>query len=399
MRTPERLLPLIEQGIIEEVLMPLQAGKEAEVFLVRSGGETRVAKVYKELGSRGFRSRADYLDGRQVRSSRSQRAIDKRSAFGRREEEDAWHNAEVDALYRIRGLGVRVPEPFHFVDGVLVMELVCDEEGRPAPRLADRTLQRAEAQEVFHRLLREVVKMLCGGLIHADLSDFNVLMGRDGPVLIDFPQAVDPAVNNNARRMLIRDVNNLTRILGRYAPQLRRMRYGEEMWALYEQGELTPDTPLTGTYRGSSVQADTEALLAEIADIEREARERREALGLPPARPPRAPRFNLEPPPDPPKSAAKPAAVEPAAEPPAKKKRRRKKRRPESAEAGGGPAQAAPKPAPKPPRAAAPTARSLPRPGSAPQVPPWAPPRWPAPGPGGQGRLRPRCSHRRRGRW
>ncbi len=318
MRTPERLVPLMEQGVIEEVIRPLQAGKEAEVFLVRAEGAVRVAKVYKEVEYRGFRNRADYTDGRRVRSSRSQRAIDKRSAFGRQQEEEAWHAAEVDALYRIQGAGVRVPEPYAFVEGVLVMELVCDEHGRPAPRLADLTLRRDEAVEVFHTLLREVVKMLCAGLIHADLSDFNVLMGNDGPVLIDFPQAVDPAHNNHARRLLIRDVDNLCRILGRFAPQLRRKKYGQEMWSLYERGELTPRTRLTGRYRRPKVQADADAVLAEIAEIERESRERREALGLPPARPPRAPSFSEKPSPEP--QDAVPTAT-------GKKRRRRRKKR------------------------------------------------------------------------
>lgn len=285
--------------------MPLQSGKEAQVYLVRAGGEVCVAKVYKEIDYRGFRNRAEYLDGRQVKGSRAQRAVEKRSAFGRREEEEAWHCAEVQALSRMKAAGVRVPGPLQFMDGVLVMELVSDAGGRPAPRLADLSLGRAEAVEVFHLLLREVVKMLCAGLIHSDLSDFNVLMGKNGPLIIDFPQAVDPAVNNNARRLLIRDVNNLARILGRYEPDLRRRRYGEEMWALYERGELTPDTPLTGVYRPSTVQADTEALLAEIAESEREFRERREALGLPPPRPPRAPRFALESVPEEPAPAAR----------------------------------------------------------------------------------------------
>jgi RIO kinase 1 len=226
MRIPERLAPLVDQGIIDEVIRPLMSGKEAQVYLVRSGGELRVAKLYKEQSHRSFRNRSVYTDGRKVRSSREQRAIDKRSSFGRRMDEAAWHNAEVDALFRIHALGVRVPEPFEFVDGVLVMELVVDYLGEPAPRLADLSIDRAEAKAIFDHLLREVVRMLCGGIVHADLSDFNVLMAHDGPVLIDFPQCVDPAHNNNARRLLIRDVDNLTRILGRFAPELRRMRYG-----------------------------------------------------------------------------------------------------------------------------------------------------------------------------
>jgi RIO kinase 1 len=229
-------------------------------------------------------------------------------------DERAWHDAEVDALYRIHAAGVRVPKPFAFVDGVLVMELIQGHDGEPAPRLADLSLSRAEAKAIFDLLLREVVRMLCAGLVHADLSDFNVLLGVDGPVLIDFPQCVDPAHNNNARRLLIRDVDNLTRILGRFAPELRRMRYGQEMWEIYEAGDLTPDTPLTGKRRRQTHKADTDALLAEIEELEREARERREALGLAPSRPPRRPVPVAEEP---------PPRQEPA--PPAKRRRRRRR--------------------------------------------------------------------------
>ncbi len=319
MRIPERLAPLVHQGVIEEVVRPLMSGKEAQVYLVRAGGELRVAKVYKELDHRSFRHRSDYTDGRRVRSSRGQRAIDKRSAYGRSLDEAAWHSAEVEALYRIRAAGVRVPEPYDFIDGVLVMELIQDERGEPAPRLADLDLGRGQAKDIFLRLLREVVRMLCGGMVHADLSDFNVLLGRDGPVLIDFPQCVDPAHNNNARRLLIRDVDNLTRILGRFAPELRRMRYGQELWDIYQRGELTPDTKLTGRFRRRRQKADTNALLAEIEELERESRERREALGLPPVRPPRAPRPSGKP---------QPTAAPPEKEPsrPARKRRRRRRR-------------------------------------------------------------------------
>jgi RIO kinase 1 len=315
MRIPERLAPLVDQGIIEQVIRPLMSGKEAQVYLVRSRGEVRVAKLYKELDHRSFRHRSDYTDGRRVRNSRAQRAIAKRSAYGRSLDEQAWRNAEVDALFRIHAAGVRVPEPFEFIDGVLVMELITDAEGRPAPRLADLSLGRSEAKDLFHHLLREVVRMLCGGVVHADLSDFNVLLAHDGPVLIDFPQCVDPAHNNNARRLLIRDVDNLTRILGRFAPELRRMRYGHEMWDLYERGELHPDSPLTGKRRRKA-KADTSSLLAEIEELERESRERRAALGLAPPKPPRAPVQSAEPEPQP--------AKEPA---PSRRRRNRRRRR------------------------------------------------------------------------
>jgi len=317
MRIPERLLPLVDQGAIDEVIRPLMSGKEAQVYLVRTGEEIRVAKVYKELDYRSFRNRADYTDGRRVRNSREQRAIAKRTSYGRGLDEQAWHTAEVDALFRIHAAGVRVPEPFEFIDGVLVMELVQDEHGEPAPRLADLALSRDEAKSMFDHLLREVVRMLCAGIVHADLSDFNVLLAHDGPVLIDFPQCVDPAHNNNAHRLLVRDVDNLTRILGRFAPGLRRMRYGDEIWDLYEAGNLRPDSPLTGKRR-QQAQADTSSLLAEIEDLERESRERREALGLPPAAPPRAPVILSDPEPEPEEQ------VTPS---PSKRKRSRRRRR------------------------------------------------------------------------
>ena len=321
MRIPERLVPLVDQGIIDEVIRPLMSGKEAQVYLVRKGEEVRVAKLYKELDHRSFRNRSDYTDGRKVRNSRQQRAIAKRSAYGRSLDEEAWHNAEVDALFRIHGAGVRVPEPFEFIDGVLVMELIRDHEGEPAPRLADLSISQSEAKEIFNHLLREVVRMLCTGIVHADLSDFNVLLSHDGPVLIDFPQCVDPAHNNNAQRLLIRDVDNLTRILGRFAPELRRMRYGHEIWDLYERGELRPDSPLSGKRRRKA-KADTSSLLAEIEEIERESRERREALGLPPAAPPRASVHLLEPEPEP-----EPKPPPEKSRPASKRRRNRRRRR------------------------------------------------------------------------
>jgi RIO kinase 1 len=216
-----------------------------------------------------------------VRSSREQRAINKGSRFGRARIEEAWGGAEVTSIQRARAAGVRVPMPHDFVEGVLVMELVKGEGGDPAPRMVDIDFSPEEAKQVFHILLREVVKMLCIGIVHADLSDFNVLMAADGPVIIDFPQAVDPASNQNARKLLIRDVANLTNFLGRYSPELRGTEYGPEMWALYERSELEPDTELTGRYSSGKKKADVSSLLEEILLVEEEARERREALGLP----------------------------------------------------------------------------------------------------------------------
>lgn len=284
MRAPERLWPLLEMGVVTDVIRPLMSGKEADVFLVDVRGEWAVAKVYKEADRRSFKHRAAYTEGRNSRNTRSQRAMAKGSRFGREEVEAAWRNAEVDAIYKLEAAGVAVPRPYSFVEGVLVMELIRGFDGGPAPRLVDVELSKGEAEEIFHILIREVVKMLCAGVVHGDLSDFNVLLPPYGPVIIDFPQAVDPATNNNARKLLVRDVKNLTSFLGRFAPGLKKTRYGEEMWALYERAELAPDTRLTGRFKGSDRSADTSSLLAEIEAVEREARARREALGLPPPR-------------------------------------------------------------------------------------------------------------------
>ncbi len=288
MRIPQSLIGLADQGVIDEVVRPLMSGKEAQVYLVIASGERRVAKVYKEADHRSFKHRADYVEGRRVRNSRSQRAMAKRSRFGRGEIEAAWRNAEVDIIHQLHAAGVRVPVPYDFVDGVLVMELVQGADGEPAPRLVDVNLHPDEARDLFHRLLREVVRMLCVGVVHGDLSDFNVLLTPDEPVIIDFPQAVDPAHNRNARRLLIRDVDNLSQFLGRFVPDLKKRKYGQEMWSLYERGKLEPDTQLTGRFRPSNKPVNTMSLLEEIEAVEREARQRREALGLP-VRPARQP--------------------------------------------------------------------------------------------------------------
>jgi len=295
MRVPERLEPLLEHGTIEEVLRPLQSGKEAEVYLVMAGGEERVAKVYKNAQFRSFQHRAEYTEGRRVRSSREQRAMNKQSRHGREKTEDAWRSAEVDAIHALRRAGVRVPAPYVFTDGVLVMELVRGADGMPAPRLVDTHFTAEEATEVFQILLRETVKMLCAGIVHADLSDFNVLMSDHGPVIIDFPQAIDPAANQNAGKLLIRDVNNITSFLGRFAPHLKRTQYGPEMWDLYERNELDPDTELTGRYEPKKKKAEVSSLLEDILELEREARERREALGLPAPRRARRPIIREQP--------------------------------------------------------------------------------------------------------
>ena len=246
MRAQERLEVLMEQGAIQEIIRPLMSGKEAEVYLVLSDDEIRVAKIYKTANNRSFKHRAEYTEGRKVRNSRSQRAMGSRSRFGKEQEEAAWRNAEVDVIYRLAAAGVRVPEPYVFIDGVLVMELIQDFDGEPAPRLCDVELAPDEAMAVFKTLLKDVVRMLCAGVVHGDLSDFNVLMSPEGPVIIDFPQAVDPAHNRNAQKLLIRDVKNLTSFLSRWAPSLKKTRYAEEMWALYEKNDLDPETEQIG---------------------------------------------------------------------------------------------------------------------------------------------------------
>ena len=280
MRAQERLEVLMEQGAIQEILRPLMSGKEAEVYLVLSDDEIRVAKIYKTANNRSFKHRSEYTEGRKVRDSRSQRAMGSRSRFGREQEEAAWRNAEVDVIYRLTAAGVRVPEPFVFMDGVLVMELIQDFDGEPAPRLCDVELAPDEAMVVFKTLLKDVQRMLCAGVVHGDLSDFNVLMSPEGPVIIDFPQAVDPAHNRNAKKLLIRDVKNLTSFLSRWAPSLKKTRYAEEMWALYEKNNLDPETELTGKFKGSSRKADTQSVLDEIAASARAEYQRRVALGL-----------------------------------------------------------------------------------------------------------------------
>jgi len=278
MRIPDCLAPLFDYGILEEVVRPLMSGKEAQVYVVMSGGKPCVAKVYKDAQNRTFKHRAEYTEGRKVRNSRDQRAIKKGSKHGRAQDEAAWRSTEVDMIHRLHAAGVRVPVPQHFIDGVLIMELITDAEGNPAPRLADLGFDPDGARAMYERLLREVIRMLCAGVVHGDLSDFNVLVGADGPVLIDFPQSVDTAHNANARKLLLRDVENLHRFLGQFAPHARRLPYAEEMWELFQQNAITPDTQLTGRYRPSERRANTRAVLELIEDANYDERKRRESL-------------------------------------------------------------------------------------------------------------------------
>jgi RIO kinase 1 len=271
MKTPAGLQPLIDDGVIDEVLRPLKSGKEASVYVVRCGDDIRCAKVYKDMAQRSFQARVQYQEGRKVRGSRQSRAIERGSKFGRKALETAWKNTEVDALYQLAAADVRVPRPHGFFNGVLVMELITDGDGHSAPRLGEVMLEPEQAREYFHFLVRQVVRMLCLGLIHGDLSEFNVLVGAEGPVVIDLPQAVSAAGNNNARAMLLRDVNNLRATLARFAPELEATHFGEEMWALFEQGELQPDSALTGRFSFATHRADVGAVLESIEDARQEA--------------------------------------------------------------------------------------------------------------------------------
>jgi RIO kinase 1 len=271
MKTPAGLQPLIDDGVIDEVIRPLKSGKEASVYVVRSGQEIRCAKVYKDMAQRSFQARVQYQEGRKVRGSRQNRAIGKASKFGRKEQETAWKNTEVDALYQLAAAGVRVPQPYGFFNGVLVMELVTDSAGHSAPRLGEVELEPEQARDYFRFLVRQVVRMLCQGLIHGDLSEYNVLVGPDGPVIIDLPQAVSAAGNNNARAMLLRDVNNIRASVARFAPELLATHYGEEMWGLFEKGELLAESELSGLFVFDEAPADLDAILESIEDARQEA--------------------------------------------------------------------------------------------------------------------------------
>ena len=277
MKPPKRLEPLIEDGLVDDVIRQLMSGKEAAVFVVRCGEETRCAKVYKEANKRSFRQSVDYTEGRKVKNSREARAMGKGSKYGRKAQEEAWQSAEVDALYRLAAAGVRVPKPFNFYEGVLLMELVTDAQGNAAPRLNDVEFTPEDACAHHYTLLKEVVRMLCAGIVHGDLSEFNILLGSEGPVIIDLPQAVDAAGNNHASSMLERDVGNLTAYFGRYAPELLTTQYGKEIWSLYAHGDLRPETELTGQFKESTKPVDLRGVMRVIDDTKAEeaARQRR----------------------------------------------------------------------------------------------------------------------------
>jgi len=270
MKTPKRIEPLVEDGLVDEVLRQLMSGKEAMVYVVRCGEEIRCAKVYKEANKRAFRQSVDYTEGRKTKNSRRARAMEKGSKYGRQATEEAWQSAEVDALYRLATAGVRVPQPYNFHEGVLLMELITDANGDAAPRLNDIQLP-PELARAYHRtLITQVVRMMCAGIVHGDLSEYNVLVDSHGPVIIDLPQAVDAAGNNNAFSMLERDVNNLATYFGQFAPELLTTDYGMEIWSLYKSGKLQPESVLTGHFERNEKPADLRGVMREVADARKE---------------------------------------------------------------------------------------------------------------------------------
>ncbi|MCX7184626.1 MAG: serine protein kinase RIO [Nitrosospira sp.] len=275
MKPPKRIEPLIQDGLVDEVIRQLMSGKEAAVFVVRCGEEVRCAKVYKEANKRSFRQSTDYTEGRKVKNSRSARAMEKGTSYGRKVQEEAWQSAEVDALYRLAAAGVRVPKPYNFHEGVLLMELVTDSEGNAAPRLNDLLLTAELAREYHHILITQVVRMLCAGIVHGDLSEYNVLVDSEGPVIIDLPQAIDAAANNQASKMLLRDVENLATYFGRFAPELLTTDYGMEIWSLYQKSQLRPESVLTGCFERIEKPVDMNGVMREINDTlkEEEARQ------------------------------------------------------------------------------------------------------------------------------
>lgn len=278
MKTPPRLIPLQEDGFIDEVTRQLMSGKEATVYVVRTGDDVMCAKVYKEANKRSFRQSVDYTEGRKVKNSRKARAMNKGSKYGKQAQEEAWQSAEVDALYRLADAGVTVPKPYNFYEGVLLMELVTDENGNAAPRLNDLSFTAEEARLHHNSLITEVVRMLCAGIVHGDLSEFNILLGENGPVIIDLPQAVDASGNNHAKDMLYRDVNNLATFFGQFAPELLNTQYGKEIWALYAKGALSLDAALTGHVKENHKAVDLKSVVNEIDAIKEQEERRKQRM-------------------------------------------------------------------------------------------------------------------------
>jgi RIO kinase 1 len=270
-KTPKSLKPLLEDGIIDKVIRPIMSGKEAKVYLVEVNDTYRCAKVYKDVHKRSFQNSSIYREGRKERNSRKARAMAKRSNYGRKEEESSWQNAEVHALNRLADAGVRVPKTYGCFDGVLLMDLVSDINGNIAPRLSEVEMNAEIASEYHKLLLTELVRMLCAGLVHGDLSEYNILVDAHGPVIIDLPQAVDAAANNNAKMIFERDVNNLRLFFGRHVPEILKSQYGPEIWEIYESGELKASTSLSGKFTADEELANVDEVLEEIEVAREEA--------------------------------------------------------------------------------------------------------------------------------
>lgn len=280
MKTPKRIAPLVEDGLVDEVIRQLMSGKEATVYVVHCGDEIRCAKVYKEADKRSFRQSVVYTEGRKVKNSRRARAMEKGTSYGRKAQEEAWQSAEVDALYRLAAAGVRVPKPYNFHEGVLLMELLTDSEGNAAPRLNDLVLSAEMAREYHRILITQVVRMLCAGIIHGDLSEYNVLVDSSGPVIIDLPQAIDASANNQAHQMLLRDVQNLATYFGQFAPELLATDYGNEIWSLYQSSKLRPESVLTGRFERVEKAVDLNSVMREINDTLKEEEARQLAIAI-----------------------------------------------------------------------------------------------------------------------
>ncbi|PKF63731.1 serine protein kinase RIO [Psychromonas sp. psych-6C06] len=278
MKIPKRIQPLVDDGLVDKVLRQLMSGKEATVFVVQCGDEIRCAKVYKEASKRSFKQAVLYNEGRKVRNGRRARAMEKGSKFGRQQQEEVWQNAEVDALYKLADAGVRVPQPFGCFEGVLLMELITDEEGFAAPRLNDVSMSEEQAIEDHRDIMQHIVRMLSVGIVHGDLSEFNVLVDEWGPVIIDLPQAVDAAANNNAKSMLLRDVNNMTTYFSQFAPELSKTQYGKEIWSLYEAGELSGDSQLSGKFVEQKTTTDVNNIIDEIEAARNEHEENQQRI-------------------------------------------------------------------------------------------------------------------------
>jgi len=274
MKTPNRLQPLVDNYLIEEVIRQLPSGKEADVYAVRSEGEIRCAKVYKESNNRSFKQKIQYTEGRKGRNSRQARAMKNKSRYGRQEEETTWQNVEVETLFLLAEAGVRVPTPYTLYEGVLLLEMIVDEQGNPAPRLDEVILTPEQAREYHAVLLQESVRMLCAGYVHGDLSEFNVLVAHDGLVIIDLPQAV-MATSSDAAAIFERDIVHLGNFFGRFAPELANFKHSKEIWKIYDSGKLRPNTKLTGLFKESTKEANVAAVLEEIADVYEEEMERR----------------------------------------------------------------------------------------------------------------------------